>query len=292
MQLRRGRCCCCCCCNWLGGAAASPGEGMHGCACAAALLRLTQQRAACACACLPHAPLCQQLRDGVVPVPVHLDYEQPDFGPALDAAAAAAAAQGHRVAALLLTHPHNPRGTLYSRQQLASMLEWCLRHKRHCLRCGSCGAPGSMHAAANTASMRCCSFHDFCRCTAAAAACVSCGAPRCRRSDEVYANSVFATDTPLFVSMAHVAAEQAAGMQGGEHAGGRGTQAARSCRARACASPLLSACGHQGAQLAIDRRLLTPSAHHHAHPVDVRPGGPTPCCFHRCLCLAACACID
>ena len=157
-SLRRGRCCCCCCCNWLGGAAASLVEGMHGCSCAAALLRLTQQRTPCACACLPHAPLCQQLRDGVVPVPVHLDYEQPDFGPVLDAAAAAAAAQGHRVAALLLTHPHNPHGTLYSRQQLASMLAWCLRHKRHCLRCGSCGAPGSMHVAANTASMRCCSF--------------------------------------------------------------------------------------------------------------------------------------
>lgn len=86
--------------------------------------------------CANHALLRQQLRAGVVPVPVHLNYQQQDdFGPALDAAAAAAAARGHPVAALLLTHPHNPRGTLYSRQQLASMLAWCLRNKRHCLRC-------------------------------------------------------------------------------------------------------------------------------------------------------------
>jgi bifunctional pyridoxal-dependent enzyme with beta-cystathionase and maltose regulon repressor activities len=29
----------------------------------------------------------------------------------------------------MFTHPANPQGTLFSRQQLCSMIQWCLRNK-------------------------------------------------------------------------------------------------------------------------------------------------------------------
>ncbi|WIA34053.1 hypothetical protein OEZ86_012431 [Tetradesmus obliquus] len=74
-----------------------------------------------------------RVRNQVTTLPVHLDSQQQDFAAALDAAADAAAAAGHPVSALMFTHPSNPQGTLFSRQQLASMMQWCLRRKVHCI---------------------------------------------------------------------------------------------------------------------------------------------------------------
>uniref|UniRef100_A0A383VMM0 Aminotransferase class I/classII large domain-containing protein n=1 Tax=Tetradesmus obliquus TaxID=3088 RepID=A0A383VMM0_TETOB len=74
-----------------------------------------------------------RVRNQVTTLPVHLDSQQQDFAAALDAAAEAAAAAGHPVSALMFTHPSNPQGTLFSRQQLASMMQWCLRRKVHCI---------------------------------------------------------------------------------------------------------------------------------------------------------------
>jgi bifunctional pyridoxal-dependent enzyme with beta-cystathionase and maltose regulon repressor activities len=65
---------------------------------------------------------------------VHLDPQQQDFSAALDAAAEAARLAGHPVAALMFTHPSNPQGALFSKQQLASMIQWCLLNKVHCIR--------------------------------------------------------------------------------------------------------------------------------------------------------------
>lgn len=74
-----------------------------------------------------------RVRNQVTTLPVHLDSQQQDFAAALDAAAEAAAAAGHPVSALMFIHPSNPQGTLFSRQQLASMMQWCLRRKVHCI---------------------------------------------------------------------------------------------------------------------------------------------------------------
>jgi hypothetical protein len=75
------------------------------------------------------------VRNQVTTLPVHLDPQQQDYTAALDAAAEAAKLAGHPVAALMFTHPANPQGTLFSRQQLGSMIQWCLRNKVHCIRC-------------------------------------------------------------------------------------------------------------------------------------------------------------
>ncbi|WIA13905.1 hypothetical protein OEZ85_002476 [Tetradesmus obliquus] len=74
-----------------------------------------------------------RVRNQVTTLPVHLDPQQQDFTAALDAAAEAAELAGHPVSALMFTHPSNPQGTLFSRQQLASMIQWCLRRKVHCI---------------------------------------------------------------------------------------------------------------------------------------------------------------
>jgi hypothetical protein len=74
------------------------------------------------------------VRNQVTTLPVHLDPQQQDYTAALDAAAEAAKLAGHPVAALMFTHPANPQGTLFSRQQLCSMIQWCLRNKVHCIR--------------------------------------------------------------------------------------------------------------------------------------------------------------
>eukprot|EP00879_Flechtneria_rotunda_P020441 GHRR01021506.1.p1 GENE.GHRR01021506.1~~GHRR01021506.1.p1 ORF type:complete len:307 (+),score=134.13 GHRR01021506.1:431-1351(+) len=64
-------------------------------------------------------------------VPVYLDYQQQEFTAGLDAAATAAEAAGTPVSALLFTNPTNPQGLLFSREQLGSMMQWCLKKKVH-----------------------------------------------------------------------------------------------------------------------------------------------------------------
>lgn len=82
---------------------------------------------------MPHCPTAMQVRNQCQPVPAYLDLSQQDLTAGLDAAAAAASSQGRRVAAVLFTHPNNPDGVLYSREQLQSIISWCLRHKVHCI---------------------------------------------------------------------------------------------------------------------------------------------------------------
>jgi hypothetical protein len=84
--------------------------------------------------CIHNTVHCLQVRNQVTTLPVHLDQQQQDYSAALDAAAEAARLAGHPVCALMFTHPANPQGTLFSRQQLASMVQWCLRNRVHCIR--------------------------------------------------------------------------------------------------------------------------------------------------------------
>jgi aspartate/methionine/tyrosine aminotransferase len=74
-----------------------------------------------------------QVRDQVEPLPVHLDMSQQDLQAGLEAAAAAVRQQGKRVAAVLFVHPTNPQGLLFSRQQLRSIVSWCLKSQVHCI---------------------------------------------------------------------------------------------------------------------------------------------------------------
>ena len=78
--------------------------------------------------------VCLQIRNQVSAIPVHVDPQQQDYSSSLDEAAAAAAAAGHPVAAVMFTHPDNPTGRLYSREQISSIVGWCLRNKVHCVR--------------------------------------------------------------------------------------------------------------------------------------------------------------
>jgi bifunctional pyridoxal-dependent enzyme with beta-cystathionase and maltose regulon repressor activities len=78
-------------------------------------------------------PRSLQVRNQVQPVPAYLDLSQQDLTAGLDAAAATASSQGRRVSAVLFTNPNNPDGVLYSREQLSSIISWCLRHKVHCI---------------------------------------------------------------------------------------------------------------------------------------------------------------
>lgn len=41
---------------------------------------------------------------------------------------------GKRLAALLITNPDNPTGTIYSDQHLVQMLKWCVNNKVHMIR--------------------------------------------------------------------------------------------------------------------------------------------------------------
>lgn len=66
----------------------------------------------------------------VKPWPFYLDEAMP-IGQQLSAAAAAAEAAGHRVGALLITTPNNPLGTMYSRETIVAMLQWCLQRTVH-----------------------------------------------------------------------------------------------------------------------------------------------------------------
>jgi aspartate/methionine/tyrosine aminotransferase len=74
-----------------------------------------------------------QVRNQVQPVPAHLDLTQQDLTVGLDAAAAAAQQQGRRVAAVLFTNPTNPQGLIYSKEQMRSIISWCLKNRLHCI---------------------------------------------------------------------------------------------------------------------------------------------------------------
>lgn len=83
---------------------------------------------------LGHTCVYLQVRDGVIPAPVHFDPDDKDIFTQLEAAAATTLAQGHSVKALLITHPNNPLGTCYSNDELYQMLKWCLHRRVHCVR--------------------------------------------------------------------------------------------------------------------------------------------------------------
>lgn len=79
------------------------------------------------------ACVCLQVRNQVRPVPAYLDLSQQDLGAGLEAAAAAVRQQGRRVAAVLFTNPTNPQGLILSRQQVRSIISWCLKSRVHCI---------------------------------------------------------------------------------------------------------------------------------------------------------------
>lgn len=79
------------------------------------------------------APGTKQARNRLHIVPLHAAVSE--LGARhLDAAAAAAARGGSAARMLLLTHPTNPTGELYSRPQLEELLRWCLANSVHLVR--------------------------------------------------------------------------------------------------------------------------------------------------------------
>ncbi|MEW5316029.1 MAG: hypothetical protein WDW38_007421 [Sanguina aurantia] len=71
-----------------------------------------------------------EIRCQAVPVGFTLD-ESLDIALQLDTAAAASKAAGHPVAALLLTNPNNPLGTIYLDATIVSCLRWCCANTVH-----------------------------------------------------------------------------------------------------------------------------------------------------------------
>ena len=70
-------------------------------------------------------------RNNLVPTPVYLEMNDADTEKQLTAIKDATAAAGRPAAALLVSNPNNPLGTVYSDAMVRSMLLWCIRHKIH-----------------------------------------------------------------------------------------------------------------------------------------------------------------
>jgi 1-aminocyclopropane-1-carboxylate synthase len=81
------------------------------------------------------------VRNQIEPIPAHLEPGAP-LGEQLDAAAAAAAAAGHPVRALLISNPSNPLGTVMPEGELREMMRWCLARRVHFVRCRGWGSGG------------------------------------------------------------------------------------------------------------------------------------------------------
>lgn len=76
-----------------------------------------------------------QCKNEAVPVAVHLSAHDTPYDKQLQEAADQFQQKtGKRLAALLVTNPDNPTGTVYSEQNLVQMLKWCVRSKVHLIR--------------------------------------------------------------------------------------------------------------------------------------------------------------
>lgn len=79
--------------------------------------------------------MCLQCKNEAVPVAVHLSAHQTPYNQQLQEAADQFQHRtGKRLAALLITNPDNPTGTVYSQQHLIEMLKWCVKNKVHLIR--------------------------------------------------------------------------------------------------------------------------------------------------------------
>ena len=68
-------------------------------------------------------------------VPVHLSASSQPYDQQLQWAADKYLQKtGKRLAAVLLTNPDNPTGTVYSDHHLLEMLKWCVKSKVHMIR--------------------------------------------------------------------------------------------------------------------------------------------------------------
>ena len=71
------------------------------------------------------------MRNGTIPVPVHLHPERGPLAAQLDAARAASEAKGVPIRALLFSNPSNPLGTVVPEEELREMMGWCLKNGLH-----------------------------------------------------------------------------------------------------------------------------------------------------------------
>ena len=76
-----------------------------------------------------------QCKNDTVPVTVHLSASDEPYDQQLQRAADQYESKtGKRLAALLITNPDTPTGTVYSDHHLIQMLKWCVKTKRHFIR--------------------------------------------------------------------------------------------------------------------------------------------------------------
>ena len=69
---------------------------------------------------------------------VHLSAQDTCYGEQLQQAAEQYQQKtGKRLAALLVTNPDNPTGTVYPEERLVQMLKWCVRNRVHLIRYNS-----------------------------------------------------------------------------------------------------------------------------------------------------------
>eukprot|EP01026_Neomeris_dumetosa_P024359 TRINITY_DN2031_c0_g1_i4.p1 TRINITY_DN2031_c0_g1~~TRINITY_DN2031_c0_g1_i4.p1 ORF type:complete len:375 (-),score=26.49 TRINITY_DN2031_c0_g1_i4:446-1483(-) len=72
-----------------------------------------------------------KVKANLVPFPAHLDFQSGDLYSQLDNQLKLANEQGTNISILLLTHPNNPLGTVYTEDQLAELVRWCCDKKIH-----------------------------------------------------------------------------------------------------------------------------------------------------------------
>eukprot|EP01025_Chloroclados_australasicus_P037967 TRINITY_DN38845_c1_g1_i1.p1 TRINITY_DN38845_c1_g1~~TRINITY_DN38845_c1_g1_i1.p1 ORF type:complete len:448 (-),score=52.71 TRINITY_DN38845_c1_g1_i1:176-1468(-) len=70
---------------------------------------------------------------GLIPCPAHLDFDASNLIDQLDKSLQDYKSQNIKISILLLTNPNNPLGTVYTEDQLLTLIRWCCKNKIHLL---------------------------------------------------------------------------------------------------------------------------------------------------------------